>query len=329
MDKTLNVAVIGIGYWGTKLLREYLAASKEREDINLKAIYDVDIHRLKNIAKELSLPENMLATSYEEILSRNDINAVHIATPNETHYDLAMKAIGANKHIVLEKPMATSSRHAFRLARMAEKKNTVLLVDHIFRFSNALKATKELLERGEFGNLYYITLKWTDYLKPLRNADIVFDLAPHPIDIVNYLTEEWPAKVYANAKSYVRSKVGLEEMAFITAELPDDILMNVELSWIDYGGKSRVITIVTEKGTLVIDALSQTLTIHSGSQKREIPISPNNTIKEMIYHFADRVINHEPPLNSATVGAMTVLVLEKIRESLEKDQTVGIFRGDW
>ncbi|MGQ4892273.1 MAG: Gfo/Idh/MocA family protein [Candidatus Njordarchaeia archaeon] len=328
MDKTLNVAVIGAGYWGTKLVREYLAASKEREDINLKAIYDVDFNRLKTLAKELSLPEGILTTSYEDILGRDDINAVHIATPNETHYDLAMQAINANKHIVLEKPMTLSSRKAFRLAREAEKKNIILLVDHIFRFNNALNATKELLESGKFGNLYYMTLKWSAYLEPPTNRDIIFDLAPHPIDIVNYLTEEWPAKVYGNGKSYIRGKVGLEEMAFITAELPDDVLVNIELSWIDYGKKTRVVNIVTEKGTLVIDTLAQTLTIYSNSQKKEIPITPNNTIRDMICHFADRVLNNEPPLNSATVGAMTVFILEKIRESVEKGETVEIFRGD-
>ncbi|ASJ01314.1 Gfo/Idh/MocA family protein [Thermococcus gorgonarius] len=327
MDKALNVAVIGTGYWGTKLVREYLAASEEREDINLKTIYDVDFNRLKTLAKELSLPESMLTTSYEDILDRDDINAVHIATPNETHYELAIRAINAHKHIVLEKPMALSSRRAFRLVREAEKNNVILLVDHIFRFNNALKVTKELLERGEFGNLYYMTLKWSAYLEPPKNRDIIFDLAPHPIDIVNYLTEEWPARVYGNGKSYIRGKAGLEEMAFIIAELPDDVLVNIELSWIDYGKKTRAVNIVTEKGTLVIDTLAQTVKIYSDSQEGEIPVIPNNTIRDMIYHFADRVLNNEPPLNSATVGAMTVFVLEKIRESLETGQTVEIFKG--
>lgn len=327
MDKALNVAVIGIGYWGTKLVREYLAASKEREDINLKAIYDVDFNRLKTLAKELSLPESMLTTSYEDILGRDDINAVHIATPNETHHELAIRAVNAHKHIVLEKPMTLSSRRAFKLAREAEKKNVILLVDHIFRFNNALKTTKELLERGELGNLYYMTLKWSAYLEPPKNRDIIFDLAPHPVDIVNYLTEEWPAKVYGNGKSYIRGRADLEEMAFIIAELPDDVLVNIELSWIDYGKKTRAVNIVTEKGTLVIDTLAQTVKIYSDSQERKIPITPNNTIRDMIHHFADRVLNDEPPLNSATVGAMTVFVLEKIRESLETGQAVEIFRG--
>jgi len=327
MDKTLNVAVIGAGYWGKKLIVEYLAASKERKDINLKAIYDVDFNRLKALAQELSLPQSMLTTSYEDVLSRDDINAVHIATPNETHYELAMMAINSDKHLVLEKPMALSSRKAFRLVREAEKRNVVLLVDHIFRFNRALQTAKRLLENEEFGDLYYMTLKWSASLEPPKNRDIIFDLAPHPIDIVNYLTEEWPAKVYGSGKSYIRGKVGLEEMGFIIAELPDDVLVNIELSWIDYGEKTRAVNIVTEKGTLVIDALSQKLTIYSYSQKREIPITPNNTIRDMIYHFADRVLNNEPPLNSASVGAMTVFVLEKIRESLERGQTVEIFRG--
>ena len=328
MDKALNVAVVGAGYWGTKLVKEYLEASKERDEISLMAVYDVDSEKLRALASNIGIEENMLTTSYEDILKRDDINAVHIATPNETHYDLAIRAIKAGKHIVLEKPMALSSRKAFRLAREAEKNNIILLVDHIFRFNNALNVAKTLLESGKFGDLHYMTLKWTAYIEPPKNRDIIFDLAPHPIDIINYLTEEWPAKVCGNGKSYIRGKEGLEEMAFIIAELPDDILVNIELSWIDYGKKARIVNIITEKGTLVIDTLAQTITIYSDSKREQIPVTPNNTIRDMIYHFADRVINNEPPLNSATVGAMTVFILEKIRESIEKGQAIEIFRGD-
>jgi predicted dehydrogenase len=325
MDKALNVAIVGAGYWGTKLIREYLLASKERENIVLKAICDINSDRLKRIEKEISLPKSVLITNnYEDIITHDEINAIHIATPSETHYGLALEAINANKHIVLEKPMTLSSREAFNLVRNSEKRNIILLVDYIFRFNNALKKTIDLLKRNEFGDLYYITLKWSDYLELPRSRDIIFDLGPHPIDIINNITEEWPKRVYGVEKGYRKD---FAEVAFINAEIPNNILVNIELSWVDRGKKTRTVNIVTEKGTLVVDALNQTIMFFSGSQEKSIPVAPNNTIRDMIYHFADNVINDEPPLNSANIGALNVLVLEKVRESVEKSQTIEIFRG--
>ena len=328
MDKKLNVAVIGAGYWGQKIIREYISAANERNDICLRKIFDSDKTKFSGIISENRIPENILANSYDEILQDREINAVHIAVPNGLHYRVAKKAIDADKHVVLEKPMAVSSRDAFRLAREAEKKNKVLLVDHIFRFNNALNLVKKMLENKEYGKILYLTLKWSAYIPPPENRDIIFDLAPHPVDIVNFLTEEWPISVYTEAKSYIRNKKGYEEMAFIIMELPGNITVNIELSWLDRGKKTRVVNIITEKASFNIDTLNQTLQIYNDIGKNSVAVEPNNTIKDMIFHFADRVISDTPPLNSATVGAMTVMVLEKMRVSLDQKLPMNILQGE-
>ena len=315
MNDRIGVAVVGVGYWGRKLVEEYLLLSKRRSDVELVAVADVSKERLMRISSEFGLPTSMLYADHHELLGDDRVDAVHIATPNETHFRIARDFLEAGKHVLLEKPMATSSREAFKLARMAEELDLVLLVGHIFRFNNALKKARDLIEEGAIGEPYYVELRWTARLEPLPKRDVIFDLAPHPIDIVNYLLDEWPSLVSAMAKSYVRKTAGLEEVAFISSELPDDIMAHISLSWLSTGPKIRNVQVVGSGGLIDVDALSQSLTLYRVGGCEKIEVRPNNTIESMISHFVDRIINGDPPCNSALIGAITVSVLEAIRES--------------
>jgi len=323
----INLAVIGAGYWGAKLIAEYIALSKKRRDVRLVAIADISPERLVGISKKFSLPNSMLKKDYKEILEDPKITGVHIATPNETHYEVARKAISAGKHVLLEKPMCLSSRDAFRLARHTEKNNLVLLVGHIFRFNNAINKVKELIEKKEIDEVRYIELRWTAFVPPPPSRDIIFDLAPHPIDIVNHLFEEWPIKVYVSARSYERKKIGLEEVAFATLELPKDALASMVLSWIHHGPKQRTVTIVSEKNTIKIEAVKQMIKLYENNQVREIPIERNNTIESEVNHFVQRIKNNDPPINSALIGALNVSVLESMRKSLQQGKVTSIVGG--
>ena len=210
-------------------------------------------------------------TDYRTVLHSEDIDAVHIALPTSLHYTVARAALEAGKHVLLEKPMASSSREAFKLASLAEEKGLVLQVGHIFRFNSALRMVRKMLHEGVVGRVFYAKLEWTVDKIPPGERDIVFDLAPHPVDVLNYLLDEWPSSVEAVGESYVRKKELLEEMAFINLEFPDRILANVYLSWIQHGGKDRVVRVVGEKGTLFCDALNQTVTLHTASGPFEVP----------------------------------------------------------
>jgi predicted dehydrogenase len=325
MNKQVRLAVIGAGYWGEKLIEEYLRLSK-KSTVELSAIVDKNRERLSYIKGKHNLPDKIFHSDFQEFL-RNDkeTDAVHIATPNETHYQIALEALERGKHVLLEKPMTTSSRSAFRLAREAERKGAILLVGHIFRFNNAVNMAKRLIENKMLGKIYYLNMKWTTYMQNLPERDIIFDLAPHPVDIINYLLEEWPINVYSKAKSFKRKSKNLEEAAFITMELPDDIIAGITLSWIQSGAKTRTVEIVGENSTLYVDALNQKIQLYdNNNNKSEIQIEVNNTIEALINHFIDRIINGSPPVNSSLVGAMTVHILEKIRESLEKNSSVAV-----
>lgn len=320
-----NLAVIGAGYWGTKVIREYLALSKKRPEVNLVGIVDISRERLMALARELSLPQNMLFTHPQRVIERQDINAVHIATPNETHYPLASEMLNSGKHVLLEKPMTLTSREAFKLARLAEVNGLILLVGHIFRFNNALSKAKELLKEGTIGRPYYTKLQWTTLMPLPENRDIIFDLAPHPVDIINYLFEEQPTQVYTCARSYIRGKQGLEEMAFITLTIPEDITGLIMLSWMEHGPKIRNVSITGSKGTIYVDALGQKVKLYNNQNlRKEIQVIPNNTIEDMINHFADSILFNESPSNSALIGALTVTILEAMVESLRKNIPIRV-----
>lgn len=324
MPEMINLAVIGAGYWGTKLIGEYLALSKKRHDVRLLAVADVSPEKLLRVSKNFSLPNSMPKKDYNEILKDPKITGVHIATPNETHYEIARKAIAAGKHILLEKPMCLSSGDAFRLARYSEKSNLVLLIGHIFRFSNAINKVKELVEKKEINGIRCVELRWTSFMPPPSGRDIIFDLAPHPVDILNHIFEEWPTQVYVDAHSYERKKAGLEEVAYVIFDFPRDIIASVILSWIHYGPRQRIVTIVSKKNTIKIEAVEQTITLYEKGHTREIPIERNNTIESEINHFIGRIKNNDPPINSALTGAMNVTVLGAMKKSLQGKRKTSI-----
>jgi predicted dehydrogenase len=325
MDKQVKIAIIGAGYWGEKLIGEYMKLSLKNSNIKICAIADINPQRLIYVKDKYNLPDKVLFRNHTEVLNNDIVNAVHIATPNETHYEIATEAIEKGKHILLEKPMTMSSRSAFKLARKAEKAGKVLLIGHIFRFNNAINEAKHIIESGELGEVHYLDLRWTTYMQELPERDIIFDLAPHPIDIINHLLEEWPTRIYSIAKSFKRKKPGFEETAFIMMDLPGDKIAGINLSWIQPGAKMREVVIVGEKSTLYIDALNQKAYICNNENERlKIKVEANNTIESMISHFIDRIVNGSPPINSPLIGAMTVHVLEKIRESILQKLSVNI-----
>ena len=269
MAKEVHVAVIGAGYWGTKLIYEYLALSRENKHVKLSAIVDISKERLKYIAEKFNLPGSILYTDVEQVVKNEKINAVHIATPNETHFQLASLMLKHDKHVLLEKPMALSSREAFKLVRLAETADKVLLVGHIFRFNNALTKVRKMIKNNELGEIRYLDLTWATYLvPPPANRDIIFDLAPHPVDIINFLLDEWPYEVYTIAKSPIRRKKKLEEVAYSLLKLPRDIIASIKLSWLEYGPKKRYVQIVTDKCKSIKHNQGNDKTFHKHNHKK-------------------------------------------------------------
>lgn len=324
MVDQVNLALFGLGYWGTKLATEYLEIQKSLDKFNLVAIVEPNKERLADIGHKLNLPSSLLFHDIYECLSNPKITAIHIATPNETHYSIATEALAKNKHVLLEKPMALNTREAFKLARLAENTGNVLLVGHIFRFNSALAQVKNILKNHGIGKLKYLCLSWLDYLNPIPQRDIIFDLLPHPIDILNYLTEEWPISIYARSLTHGKGNKTLEDVAFIILDLPGSISAEINLSWIQTGIKERVVLLTGSEGSIKVDTLSQNVTIYKTNDRKEITISRNNTMQSMITHFMNCILGIDKPNNSSLVGALTVNILSSARRSISENKVVRI-----
>jgi len=233
----------------------------------------------------------------------------------------------AGKHVLLEKPMTLSSRQAFKLMDLEKKEGLVLQVGYIFRFNNALREARKLIRSKFFGDLYYLRLQWTNLMLPTPKRDIIFDLGPHPVDIINFLLETWPSKVTCKARAYTRKT--LPETVYAIVELDTLVMANIELSWLQPGKERRVDVIGAER-CATIDCLNQNVDIfqNHGRNNFRVNVQRNNTILTEVKHFVDRISEDVKSVNSGLVGPMNVLVLENFRKSITENKTVKIdFRG--
>jgi UDP-N-acetylglucosamine 3-dehydrogenase len=338
-----KMAVLGAGYWGTKVSREYAGIEASESDFNLEYVVDSSPSALDRIKHEVG-PDTRLEPDYRTVLGEN-IDAVHIALPNPLHFQVASDALAAGKHVLLEKPMALSSRDAWKLVSMAEENGLVLQVGHIFRFNNAVRMVRKLISEGKIGKVFYLKLDWAATLPPPRDTDIIFDLAPHPVDVLNFLLNEWPSRMDAVGGSYLRRTERAEEMAFVNLEFPDRVLAGIYVSWIQHGVKDRMIRVVGERGTIICDALNQLITISDdqGStniSRSEFPQSgpksrngvgtqsdgqANNTIRDLQFNFIESVRGRSPQFNSGFIGARTVVCLEAIAQAMRQRETENQF----
>jgi UDP-N-acetylglucosamine 3-dehydrogenase len=353
----VRIAVFGAGYWGSKLCTEYATIGKYAKNASLVAVVDSSDSALESMRSRLNQSGISYSKDFRSVIANGNVDAVHIALPTTMHYTAARAALEAGKHVLLEKPMAPSSREAYKLASLAEERGLVLQVGHIFRFNAAVRMTRRMIYEGDIGKVFYAKLEWNTSEIPSGERDIVFDLAPHPIDVLNYLLDEWPVGVDSVGESYRRKKESLEEVAFINLEFPDRVVANVDLSWIQHGSKERHVRVVGEKGTLFCDALNQTVTLHSDKGETKMPSYlfptlgssnipgnvldskndvPNNTIRDMQLHFIDTIMGRGPQFNSAMIGARNVEVLEAItramrarRKTQTQQQAAPIQSHEW
>jgi len=321
MDK-INVAVIGVGYWGKKIVSEYAALGKDQSGVNLYGACDLFEDNLKFCRDNFSIPQ--IAKHHKEILTNPDVDAVHICTPSTTHFEVCKEALESGKHVIVEKPMTLSSFEALKLVDMAHMNNLVLSVGHIFRFDGALEKAKSMMASRFFGDLFWLKLQWTALMPVMQGRDIITDLAPHPYDILNFLTDEWPLKVTCVAKAHRTGQQ--EETAYITAELKNNALAQIELSWL-YPGKIREVSIMGSDRFAKINCLTQEITAFENGQFHEVPVEKTNTINAELAHFIECIrngntsFNGYPNKNNGVVGANVVRLLEITRNSMKQEKT--------
>ena len=310
MVSEMNIGVIGVGYWGSKVVREYIDLAEEGK---IEGVGVCDMR--KEILEKYKENKNIvkLSSDYREFLKEDTIDAVHICTNNAFHYEVAKEALENGKHVLLEKPMTTEANNAYELVELSAHNGLILQVGHIFRFANVIRKAKHLMDENYFGKIYYFTLKWTTLMQPIRGVDIIWDLLPHPLDIIHFLTSRWPSDWQVMARAYRREKPN--EMTFINLDY-GEFTANIELSWLT-AERKRLMEIVGSERMGKVECVKQKMHIFEGNEKEfDVEIEANNTIREEAINFIESIKNKKMPFNSHIIGAKNVDVIEKIMENI-------------
>src|SRR5436190_11625278 len=197
MKDKINVGVVGCGYWGPNLIRNF----RSLVDCNTKVMCDLDIKRLNHL-KALH-PEVEVCTNFEDVLSREDIDALVIATSVQTHYSMAKQSLLAGNHTFIEKPMATSAAECEELVELAKERSLTLMVGHTFLYSAPVRRIKEIISAGDIGDILYISARRLNLGLFQRHINVAWDLAPHDISIILHILDDLPRAVNRRGNSHI------------------------------------------------------------------------------------------------------------------------------
>jgi len=326
----MKVAVIGAGYWGPNLIRNFLAL----EEVDGVVACDVDLKRLEKMRKLFFGIET--STDSEEVLGRSDVEVVVIATPVSTHHEIAKKALEAGKHCFIEKPMTASVAEAEELIALADARNLVLFVDHTFIYTGAVRKMKEIIASGRLGEIYYFDSVRINLGLFQHDVNVIWDLAPHDLSIMDYLLDQKARSVSAIGTCHVGN--GLEDIAYLTLEFDNNLIAHFHLNWLAPmkirktligGTKSMIVYDDTEASEKVkiydkgIDVTTREGVYDTLVQYRTGDmLSPTLDAEEALAvgtrHSIDCVQNGTRPVTDGQAGLYVVRILEASEISIKE-----------
>lgn len=240
-----SVAIVGYGYWGPNLLRNYM----ENPGAWVEWVCD---SRPEALEKSKSrYPAVPVTTDYQQVLADPKVDAVVIATPISTHFFLARAAFLAGKHVFVEKPMTGNTDEAAQLVELARAQGLVLMVGHTFVFSPPVRKVKEIIDSGELGDIYFVTSSRVNLGLHQKDANVVWDLAPHDISILHYWLGETPSTVSVTGRACI--KTGIPDVAFVNLRFPSGIVAEVQVAWLSPVKLRRTIVVGSKKMLLYDD----------------------------------------------------------------------------
>ena len=241
----VGVAVVGLGYWGPNLLR----VLGDNLDASVRWICDLDPERLGKYRRRH--PGARATTRIERVLADPAVDAVIIATPVDTHYDLAARVLEAGKHVFVEKPLAPSSELADELAGMAAERDRILMCGHTFLYSPPVRAIKRMISEGKLGDIYFISSSRVNLGLHQRDVSVIWDLGPHDFSILLYWLSEMPTSVRAIGRDSIVK--GIADVAFVTMTFASGIIANIELSWLAPSKLRRTVLVGSERMAIYDD----------------------------------------------------------------------------
>ncbi len=328
--KIINVAVVGCGYWGPNLIRNF----NSLPEASVKLICDVNENRLKRM-KEL-YPNINVSTDFNTIISDKDVDAVVVATPVYLHYEFAQKSLEAGKHVLIEKPMARSVKECKTLINTAEKNDLTLMLGHTFIYTSAVRKIKEIIDSGTIGQIQYISARRLNLGLFQKDINVAWDLAPHDISIIVYLLGKMPESVNCQGKANIAP--GIEDVTNMTINFSEGGFAMIQSSWLD-PNKIRSMTIVGSNKMIVYDDNQPLEKIKIYDKRVEVPpyydtfaeftysyhygdvnspyIKQSEPLKSECRHFIDCVYTGNQPDSSGIEGLRIVQILEASDKSLK------------
>lgn len=249
----LTLAVVGTGHWGPNLIRNFF----EDPRVDLKYICDVDEARAQQVASRFRTVK--VTRSFDEILSDDSVKAVAICTPTNTHFILAKQCLERNKHVFIEKPMATTSQECQELNRIAALRGLKIMTGHVFLFNPAVQYVRNLIANSDLGDVIYIYGTRVNLGPIRRDVNALWDLAPHDIAICNYWLSDLPVAVQASGVDHINPAI--HDVVFASLKYPKNIFVNLHVSWLD-PRKIRQIVVVGTKRMVVFDDLDPVGAVH-------------------------------------------------------------------
>ncbi len=335
MNGRIKVGLVGCGYWGPKLARNFRDLPEQCE---LNMLCDANACSID--AMRCDHPDVEMTTDFGVVLNGANLDAIVIATPVHTHYPLAVRALKSGKHVFIEKPMADSSKNCEELIAIAEQKGLVLMVGHTFLYSPAVRRIKEIIESGEIGRVTSITADRLNLGNFQKDINVAWDLAPHDISIALSIMGDMPIAVSCTGFAHVTQ--GIEDLTTVSLEFSGGRSAIIKSSW-RHPVKVRDTVIIGDKGMIVyndvptrlsekikifdarVERVSRPGTLGFGyryqrpSEARLATVSAEEPLNEVCRHFLDCIRHGKKPLSDGDQGLRVVRILEAATRSLRED----------
>jgi predicted dehydrogenase len=325
----VRVGVIGYGYWGPNVVRNL----QSLENCQLATICDKNSDSL--LRAKRAHPGVDLTTDFSELLTSTQIDAIAVVTPVWTHFELAKAALQNGKHVFVEKPFTSTTQQAEELIELAERNKLKIMVDHTFLFTGAVKKIRQLIDDGTLGALYYYDSTRVNLGLFQHDVNVVWDLAPHDLSVMDYLIQAKPEAVVATGGRHLN---GLADVAFITVYFPGNVIAHINVNWLS-PVKVRTTLIGGEKKMLVwndleadekIKVYDKGVQMSGGRGVYDLLVSyrsgdvwapkieQTEALKVELEYFTDCIVNNRTPFNDGVAGLRVVKILEAADQSLKE-----------
>lgn len=324
----LRVGVVGYGYWGPNIVRNFSGV----DGATVVSVADSNSEMLKKVKK--AYPGIEISDDAHTIVTSPGVDAVAIITPVFSHYELTKKALQNGKHVFVEKPFTATADQAQELVELAEQKGLKIMVDHTFLFTGAVRKIKALVDSGELGDLYYFDSMRVNLGLFQHDVNVIWDLAPHDLSIMDFLTHEKPVGVVATGESHFN---GLEDVAYVTVYFSNKLIAHFNVNWLSpvkvrttlIGGDKKMLVWndleadekikIYDKGVEVTSRESvYNLLVSYRSGDVMVPkVEQTEALKLEAEYFVDCVVNNKNPMNDGQSGLRVVKILEAANKSLK------------